>query len=206
MKRIFALLLVISLCFALWGCGQNGLLRRKSLLPKKFATEGADAAGGSLNYLAPDVYEELPQPETAVTVAPWTDEYNLPPSDNNQEIIGMWYDPETIDQDDYGKISVRTITFSEYGYYYPDYLVLRSANPPFLGPDAGLGSYEFATLGDRVYLLDVYDELYHDENNMPSVWSMAFSIDGDTLSLEGTSYYRTTEDQLAQLLVEKYYG
>lgn len=130
----------------------------------------------------------------------------LPQSDNNQAIIGCWYDPDTMSKDEWGKTSVYVITFTADGSYYPDWLAVRESDLSHISPDAGLGSYNYATVGNMVYFLEDYDERWHDANNMPTVSSNEFSVNGDTLVISGRTYYRTTQEQLRLLIVEKYYS
>ena len=130
----------------------------------------------------------------------------LPQSDNNQAIIGLWYDPDTMSKDEWDKTSVYVITFTEHGYYYPDWLAVRSSDLSHISPDAGLGSYSYATVGNMVYFLEDYDERWHDADNMPALSSNTFSVNGDTLVISGRTFYRTTQEQLRLLIVEKYYS
>lgn len=117
------------------------------------------------------------------TTGPAAGNTQLPPSDNNQAILGDWYE---IHKSYDGGIWIEIYNFDGVTYG-SDAWTVYPPNWDQRIPNGGF-SYYYATNGNTIYsLANMYGI---PDDDIPTVSTGSFSVSGDTLNFRGSTYYR----------------
>lgn len=172
-----------------WGRTDQGWIRLDKVsdqLPEDGAQGGQQGGNQGTGNQQGDAPTQSATPtqntDPTETTAPPAGNTQLPPSDNNQAILGDWY---SMGKSYDGGIGIEIYNFdgvtygSEYWTVYPSNWDQRIPSGGFV--------YYYSTQGNTIYsLADMYG--IPDEN--PTVGTGTFSVSGDTLNFGGSTYCR----------------